>query len=562
MQRHLAAARQDPVSGDRARAARDAAGQCRLSLQPVLRALPRQCRPEPHRGDGRARPPIWCSTSSSGGASPRSTSPAARRSSIAHFRRLVTAARDMGVQGDGPPQPHHPGAARPGGPRRIPRRQPGRDRRLDALLPAGQCRQAARQGRVSTARSAALQRLNALGYGREGSGLTLNLVYNPLGPSLPPPQAELEADYKRVLGERFGIVFNSLFTLANMPIQRFGAILLVARASSTRYLDMLQHAHRDDNLDGVMCRNLLSVDYRGYVYDCDFNQMLDLPLARGGRERVHLSRPARRRHRRQSDPRRRPLLRLHRRPGLELRRRAEGGGGVSLGRLRLAAEASDRERRRAHLPGRLSLSALGVRPRSRSSPPTCSMSSAASTATSRRSTRSNGWRRASARRSRSCSTATFTGSMPSRDWFAEIERGVARHHAIRGNVETEIARAADIGAGCGCAYPAIGRRGHRARARTKSWPICASAATRAGHGARLAALPMHLVAQVGGLRIGIVHGDAAALAGWGFAHDALDDPAASRWLDDDPARRRASMCSPRPIPALRRCAISHCRPAA
>ena len=133
-----------------------------------------------------------------------------------------------------------------------------------------------------------LKRLNALGYGREGSGLTLNLVYNPLGPSLPPPQAELEADYKCVLGERFGIVFNNLFTLANMPIQRFGAILLSQNQFDT-YLDKLLHAHRNENLDGVMCRSLLSVDYRGYVYDCDFNQMLDLPLARRGRDRIHLS---------------------------------------------------------------------------------------------------------------------------------------------------------------------------------------------------------------------------------------------------------------------------------
>ena len=133
-----------------------------------------------------------------------------------------------------------------------------------------------------------LQRLNALGYGREGSGLTLNLVYNPLGPSLPPPQLELEADYKRILGERFGIVFNNLFTLANMPIQRFGAILL-SQGQFDGYLDKLTHAHRDENLDGVMCRGLLSVDYQGYVYDCDFNQMLDLPLARGRRERMHLS---------------------------------------------------------------------------------------------------------------------------------------------------------------------------------------------------------------------------------------------------------------------------------
>ena len=135
----------------------------------------------------------------------------------------------------------------------------------------------------------ALKRLNAVGYGsRAATNLRLNLVYNPIGAALPPPQAELETDYKRVLAERFGIVFNSLFTLANMPIQRFGAILL-SKGEFDAYLDKLLHAHRAENLDGVMCRSLLSVDYRGYVYDCDFNQMLDLPLARSGRERVHLS---------------------------------------------------------------------------------------------------------------------------------------------------------------------------------------------------------------------------------------------------------------------------------
>src|ERR1043166_1700482 len=132
-----------------------------------------------------------------------------------------------------------------------------------------------------------LQRLNAVGYRREESGLPLNLVYNPVGPSLPPPQAALEADYKRELGNRFGIVFNNLFTLANMPIQRFGAIL-ISKGRFDAYLDTLQRAHRADNLAGVMCRNLMSVDYRGYVYDCDFNQMLDLPLKRGGRA-MHLS---------------------------------------------------------------------------------------------------------------------------------------------------------------------------------------------------------------------------------------------------------------------------------
>jgi radical SAM/Cys-rich protein len=132
-----------------------------------------------------------------------------------------------------------------------------------------------------------LQRLNALGYGRDGSALTLNLVYNPQGPSLPPPQAALEQDYKRVLGDH-GVTFNKLYTLSNMPIQRFGSTL-ISKGEFETYLDMLRHAHLDANLDGVMCRNLVSVDWRGFVYDCDFNQMLDLPLKRGAKARVHLS---------------------------------------------------------------------------------------------------------------------------------------------------------------------------------------------------------------------------------------------------------------------------------
>ena len=133
-----------------------------------------------------------------------------------------------------------------------------------------------------------LQRLNALGYGRDGSGLTLNLVYNPQGPSLPPPQAALEADYKRVLGDNHGVAFNRLYTLANMPIRRFGSTL-ISKDQFDSYLDMLRHAHLDANLDGVMCRNLISVDWRGFVYDCDFNQMLDLPMTRGAKDRLHLS---------------------------------------------------------------------------------------------------------------------------------------------------------------------------------------------------------------------------------------------------------------------------------
>jgi radical SAM/Cys-rich protein len=132
-----------------------------------------------------------------------------------------------------------------------------------------------------------LKALNAHGYGRDPK-LTLNLVYNPQGPSLPPPQAALEADYRRVLGENHGIVFNKLFVLANMPIQRFGT-MLINRGEFDGYLQLLQDAHLDANLSGVMCRNLISIDWRGFVYDCDFNQMLDLPLTRGTRARVHLA---------------------------------------------------------------------------------------------------------------------------------------------------------------------------------------------------------------------------------------------------------------------------------
>ncbi|MGH6684185.1 MAG: DUF3641 domain-containing protein [Pseudolabrys sp.] len=105
---------------------------------------------------------------------------------------------------------------------------------------------------------------------------------------MPPPQAALEADYKRVLGENYGIVFNKLFVLANMPIQRFGSAL-ITKGEFNGYIDLLRDAHLDANLEGVMCRNLISVDWRGYVYDCDFNQMLDLPLVHGTRKRTHLS---------------------------------------------------------------------------------------------------------------------------------------------------------------------------------------------------------------------------------------------------------------------------------
>lgn len=132
----------------------------------------------------------------------------------------------------------------------------------------------------------ALRRLNALGYGSDPR-LQLNLVYNPQGLNLPPAQEALQADYQRELRERFGIVFNQLFTITNMPISRFGGMLL-AKGLYDQYMGILKDAYREDNLQTVMCRNLLSVDYRGFVYDCDFNQMLHLPLLASDKPRPHL----------------------------------------------------------------------------------------------------------------------------------------------------------------------------------------------------------------------------------------------------------------------------------
>ncbi|MES9968779.1 MAG: arsenosugar biosynthesis radical SAM (seleno)protein ArsS [Candidatus Thiodiazotropha sp.] len=123
----------------------------------------------------------------------------------------------------------------------------------------------------------ALIKLNRLGYGIPESGLMLNLVYNPLGPALPPPQAPLEAEYKKQLLERYGIRFNQLLTITNMPIQRFGSYLQ-SKGEFNNYLQLLRDAYQPYNLDNVMCRTLLSVDWRGYLYDCDFNQMLKIHL--------------------------------------------------------------------------------------------------------------------------------------------------------------------------------------------------------------------------------------------------------------------------------------------
>jgi radical SAM/Cys-rich protein len=134
---------------------------------------------------------------------------------------------------------------------------------------------------------AALRTLNALGYADEGSGLRLSLVYNPQGASLPPPQAALEADYRRELGTHFGIRFNQLFVLANMPIQRFGSTL-ISKGTFHGYMQLLKGACRSENFDTVMCRSLISVGWQGELYDCDFNQMLDLPARLGPSSRPHL----------------------------------------------------------------------------------------------------------------------------------------------------------------------------------------------------------------------------------------------------------------------------------
>lgn len=123
----------------------------------------------------------------------------------------------------------------------------------------------------------ALRRLNAVGYGQEGSGLVLNLVYNPLGAYLPPPQEKLEVDYKRELNARFGIRFNHLYTITNMPIARF-AHMLQRENKLDVYLELLANAFNPTTLDNLMCRRLVSISWDGFLYDCDFNQMLDMRL--------------------------------------------------------------------------------------------------------------------------------------------------------------------------------------------------------------------------------------------------------------------------------------------
>lgn len=131
----------------------------------------------------------------------------------------------------------------------------------------------------------ALRRLNAAGYGVHGSSLRLNLVYNPVGASLPPPQAALENDYRRELRTRHGIEFHSLYTMTNMPISRFLA-MLQHNGHYDVYMHKLEAAFNADAVPGVMCRDMVSVGWDGTLYDCDFNQMLELPVGYGASSHI------------------------------------------------------------------------------------------------------------------------------------------------------------------------------------------------------------------------------------------------------------------------------------
>lgn len=133
----------------------------------------------------------------------------------------------------------------------------------------------------------ALKQLNALGYGIAESELILNLVFNPQGATLPPDQKTLELDYKQHLKDQFEIVFNQLFAITNLPIQRFGSVL-ISHGEFEQYMSLLKNSFQQQNLDQVMCKNTISIDWQGFVYDCDFNQMLHLPIGLNTKK-VHLT---------------------------------------------------------------------------------------------------------------------------------------------------------------------------------------------------------------------------------------------------------------------------------
>ena len=131
-----------------------------------------------------------------------------------------------------------------------------------------------------------LRRLNEVGYGRGNPMLQLHLVYNPLGATLPPPQDTLEKEYKEHLANNYDVHFDALMTITNMPIKRFGSTL-VSRGEFEPYLQLLQDNYTEENIESVMCKTLISIDWEGYLFDCDFNQMLGLPLG-DATKKVHM----------------------------------------------------------------------------------------------------------------------------------------------------------------------------------------------------------------------------------------------------------------------------------
>lgn len=133
-----------------------------------------------------------------------------------------------------------------------------------------------------------LRLLNSLGYGKGNENLKLTLVYNPQGPQLPPSQELLHKDYTKYLAEKYDVSFDNLFTITNMPIKRFGS-MLISKGKFSEYMQLLRDAYSAENLHSVMCRTMVSVDWQGYVYDCDFNQMLGMSLSYKDQIRTHLS---------------------------------------------------------------------------------------------------------------------------------------------------------------------------------------------------------------------------------------------------------------------------------
>jgi radical SAM/Cys-rich protein len=327
-------------------------------------------------------------------------------------------------------------------------------------------------------------------------------------------------DYKRVLGEKFGIVFNRLYTIANMPIQRFGSTL-VSKGQFNAYMTLLRESHRDENLEAVMCRSTISVDWQGYLYDCDFNQMLGLPLRQGGRSaHASLGRPGQE-PRRQPHRRARPLLRLARRGRARAAaERSADGSACAKSSPRRNRDASARRRtatRRASFAAGPELVAETI------------YVVGGLYGNVEASTRSAPWPAPKRGRRRSSSTATF-------HWFDVAWRTSWRSKpacaAIGGcaAMSNELAHD-DMAAGCGCAYPVDVSDAEVTRSNEILGRLRATAVASGIDRGALAQLPMHLVHAWATRASASCTVTRPRSPGWGFAHDRLDDPAHGRWIE-------------------------------